>query len=252
MLRVHGVHGVLRAVKRAVIFAGGLGTRLHPQTAELPKPLLPVGDRPVLDVVVRQVRAAGFERITIATGHLSELIEEFFGDGRGHGVPIDYHREREPLGTIGALGLIDGLDEPFLVVNGDVLTDMSYAGLLARHTASDAVATIATRHLDVKIPLGVMSFAAASDPTRVTDYVEKPEIGYVASMGIYCFDPAAIVHIQPGARMDFPDLILRLVAAGDVVRAWRSEDYWLDIGRPEDYEQAVGEFARMRHRLVPD
>jgi NDP-mannose synthase len=245
-------HGRITALKRAVILAGGLGTRLRPYTTVLPKPLMPVGDQPVLDLVVRQVRAAGFDRITIATGHLAELIEAFFGDGRRHGIPIDYHREHEPLGTVGSLALIDGLDEPFLVMNGDILTDLDYAALLARHVDSDAVATIATKHLDVKIPLGVMSLDHHTDPTRVTGYVEKPEISYVASMGIYCFDPAAIRHIEPGTRLDFPDLILRLIAAGAVVQAWRSEDYWLDIGRPEDYEQAIQEFEQMRCRLMPE
>lgn len=238
-------------MKRAVILAGGLGTRLRPYTTVLPKPLMPVGDRPVLDVVILQLRAAGFERITIATGHLAELIEAFFGDGSRHRIPIDYFREREPLGTVGALSLIEGLDEPFLVMNGDVLTDMDYAALLERHVASDAVATIATKHRDVEISLGVLRFGEAADPTRLTDYVEKPTVSYEASMGVYCFDPSVIAHIEPGVRLDFPDLVLRLIADGQVVRAWPSEDYWLDIGRPDDYVRAMEDFERMRDRLIP-
>ena len=131
-------------MKRAVVLAGGQGTRLRPYTAVLPKPLMPVGDRPVLDIVVRQLKRDGFERITIATGYLAELIETFFRDGENYGIAIDYYRESEPLGTVGALGLIEGLDDDFLVMNGDTLTDMDYAGLLDRHRASGAAATIAT------------------------------------------------------------------------------------------------------------
>ena len=129
-----------------MILAGGEGTRLRPYTTVLPKPLMPIGDRPVLDIVVRQLKAHGFERITIATGYLAELIEAFFRDGESYGIPIDYYREREPLGTVGALALIDGAaDEDVLVMNGDVLTDIDYGALLERHRASDAAATIATK-----------------------------------------------------------------------------------------------------------
>jgi NDP-sugar pyrophosphorylase family protein len=195
---------IARVSKRAVILAGGLGTRLRPYTVVLPKPLMPVGDRPVLDIVVRQLRARGFEAITIATGYLAELIEAFFRDGGDYDIPIDYFREHEPLGTVGALGLIDGLDEDFLVMNGDILTDLDYAQLLADHVRSDAIATIATRTTKVQISL------------------------------------------------DFPDLMLRLVAEGEIVRAWRSNDFWLDIGRPEDYEQAQDDIDALRDRLIPD
>jgi NDP-mannose synthase len=240
-------------VKRAVILAGGEGTRLRPYTTVLPKPLMPIGDRPVLDIVVRQLKSHGFERITIATGYLAELIEAFFRDGESYGVPIDYYREREPLGTVGALALIDGIaDEDVLVMNGDVLTDIDYGALLERHSASGAAATIATKERQIQVSLGVLRFADEDDPTRLTGYDEKPAIDYVASMGVYCFAPRALAHIEPGERLDFPDLVLRLIAAGDVVRSWISEDYWLDIGRHDDYEQAQEEFASVRHRLIPD
>src|SRR3954452_3040375 len=154
-------------MRRAVILAGGLGTRLRPYTTVLPKPLMPIGDRPILDIVIRQLAAAGFERVTIATGHLAELIEAFFGDGSSYGVPIDYFREGEPLGTVGALALIDGLDEDFLLMNGDILTDMDLAGLLAKHSDSDAVASIATRVRDVQVSLGVLKMEDDSDPGRL-------------------------------------------------------------------------------------
>jgi NDP-sugar pyrophosphorylase family protein len=241
------------APRRAVVLAGGLGTRLQPYTTVLPKPLMPIGDRPVLDIVVRQLRRHGFDRVTIATGHLAELIEAFFGDGSKHGVTIDYFREEEPLGTVGSLGLIDGLDgEDFLVMNGDVLTDIDYAALLAAHRDSGAAATVAVKHRTVQIDLGVLEFDGGDAPDRVTAYVEKPRLEYHASMGIYCFSPSVLRFIEPGSALDFPDLVQRLIAAGEIVRGWRSDAYWLDIGRHDDYEQALEEFARMRPVLVPD
>jgi NDP-sugar pyrophosphorylase family protein len=238
---------------RAVILAGGQGIRLRPYTTVLPKPLMPIGDRPVLDIVVRQLKAHGFERITMATGYLAELIEAFFRDGTNYGVAIDYYREQEPLGTVGALALIEGLaDDDVLVMNGDVLTDIDYGALLARHKESGAAATIATKERQVQISLGVLRFGDEQDPTRLTGYDEKPAIDYVASMGVYCFAPRALGHIEAGKRLDFPDLVLRLIAAGEVVRAWHSDDYWLDIGRHDDYEQAQEEFDSVRDRLIPE
>jgi NDP-sugar pyrophosphorylase family protein len=235
---------------RAVVLAGGLGTRLRPYTVVLPKPLMPVGDRPVLDIVVRQLRRAGFGRVTIATGHLAELIEAFFGDGSAHGVEIDYFRETTPLGTVGALALIDDLPDRFLVMNGDVLTDLDYGALLAAHQASDAIATIATIRREVEVSLGVLHFGAEGDPDRLTDYFEKPRIDYEASMGVYCFSKRALEHIERGERLDFPDLMLRLIARGETVRAFRSADYWLDIGRPEDYLQAQEAHEEVLTRLL--
>jgi NDP-sugar pyrophosphorylase family protein len=239
-------------MKRAVILAGGEGTRLRPYTTVLPKPLMPIGERPVLDIVVRQLRAQHFDRVTIATGYLAELIEAFFGDGAKYGIPIDYHREREPLGTVGALALIDGLREhDILVMNGDVLTDVDYHALLERHIASDAAATIAAKTRHVEISLGVLRFGEDGDRARLTGYDEKPAIDFTASMGVYCFAPRALSYIRPGEHLDFPDLVLRLIDAGEVVRAWQSEDYWLDIGRHDDYERALEEFEGVRERLLP-
>jgi NDP-mannose synthase len=236
---------------RAVLLAGGQGQRLRPYTAVLPKPLMPVGDRPIMDVIVRQLRKAGVDRITVAAGYLAELLEVFFGDGSKYGIPIDYVREHEPLGTAGALGLIDGLDDDFIMMNGDVLTDLDYARLYEDHRNSDAVATIATRTREVEISLGVLRCDDQEDPTRLTDYLEKPHMQYQISMGVYCFSPAVTDYIEPGVRLDFPDLVLRLLERGRTVRAWPSTDYWLDIGRHDDYELALDEFDRMRDRLLP-
>jgi NDP-sugar pyrophosphorylase family protein len=213
---------------------------------------MPVGDQPILEIVIRQLARAGIERVTIATGHLAELIEAFFRDGSQYGIKIDYFREREPLGTVGALSLIGGLDHDFMVMNGDVLTDLDYRRLIDNHLDGGQSATIATHERHVEISLGVMQFDDDADRTRVTDYIEKPTMSYEASMGIYCYSDRVLEYIPTGQRLDFPDLVLRLVAAGETVRAWRSADYWLDIGRPDDYEQAQDEFGRLRHRFLPE
>jgi NDP-sugar pyrophosphorylase family protein len=237
---------------RAVVLAGGEGTRLRPYTTVFPKPLMPVGDRPILDIVVRQLKAAGFDRITMATGYLAELIEVFFRNGENYGIPIDYFREQEPLGTVGALSMIEGLgDSDFLVMNGDVLTDLDYSALLDDHIGSGAAATIATKNRDVRIELGVLVFGDTEDRTRLTGYMEKPRVRYEASMGIYCFSPRALDHIETGKPLDFPNLITKLVEAGETVRAWKSDDYWLDIGRHDDYEAALDEFEQVRSKLIP-
>jgi len=200
--------------KRTVVLAGGAGTRLRPYTTVLPKPLMPVGDRPVLDIVLRQLRAAGCEHVTIATGWLAELIEAVCGNGDTYGLKIDYFREREPLGTVGAL------------------------------------ATIATTTRTIEVSLGVMRFEQEGDPGKVTDYIEKPTLSYEASMGVYAFDPRVLAHVEPDVRLDFPDLVLRLLAAGETVRGHRPGAYWLDLGRHEDYETAMAELDTLRGRLL--
>jgi len=241
-----------RLTRQAIILAGGLGMRLRPYTTVLPKPLMPVGDRPILDVIVRQLHRHGFDRLTIVTGHLAELIEAFFGTGERYGVSIDYFREDEPLGTVGALRLLENLDQQFLVMNGDVLTDLDYAELLDAHEGDGAAATIAAHKRDVQVSLGVLQFEDEAEPDRLTGYVEKPTYHYEVSMGVYAFARRVLEFIEPGQRLDFPDLVLRLIAAGETVRARRSEAYWLDIGRHDDYETAMEEFERLKSRFLPD
>jgi NDP-sugar pyrophosphorylase family protein len=235
---------------RAIVLAGGQGARLRPYTAVLPKPLLPVGDGPVLEVVIGQLRAAGFGWVTVATGYMAELIEVVLSQRKLDDITIDYVREAEPLGTVGPLAMIDNLDSPFLVMNGDVLTDLNYADLFAGHVMSDAIATIATTTRHVQVTLGVLECGDEEDGDRLTGYVEKPQLAYQVSMGIYCFSPRGLDYIERGVHLDLPDLVLRLIDHGETVRAWRTDAYWVDLGRREDYERAITDFDRMRHRLT--
>jgi NDP-sugar pyrophosphorylase family protein len=241
-------------MKRAVILAGGVGARLRPYTTVLPKPLMPIGDRPILDIVIRQLKRAGFERITIASGYLAELLEAFFRDGTNYGLAIDYHVEQERMGTVGSLALIDGLEdeEAFLVMNGDVLTDLDYAVHLEAHRNSDAIATIATYNRSVEVSLGVMKLEDEADPTRLTGYLEKPVYDFQVSMGVYAFSSAVLPYIEKGVYLDLPDLVLRLLADGKTVRGYPFDGYWLDIGRHEDYEQATADFESHRSILLPE
>jgi NDP-sugar pyrophosphorylase family protein len=205
----------------------------------------------VLDIVLRQLRAAGFERATVATGYMAELIEAVLDHRNTFGMEIDYVRETDPLGTVGPLAGIDDLVAPFLVMNGDILTDLDYSRLFSHHCASDAIATIATRFREVEITLGVPQFDDGVDPTRITGFIEKPRIDYQASMGVFCLSARAISYIEPGEHLHLPDLVLRLIEHNEVVRAWPSNDYWLDMGQHDDYEAAVAEFERMKDRLLP-
>jgi len=234
---------------RAVILAGGKGTRLAPYTTVFPKPLMPLGETPILEVVLRQLAGHGFGRATLAVGHLAELIEAFFGDGSKYGIALDYSREEEPLGTAGPLALIDGLTEPFLVMNGDVLTTLDYGAFLAEHGASGAAASVATKVRTTRIDFGIVETDADGD---ITGYIEKPEHEYRVSMGVYAFSPAALAHIERGGRLDFPDLILRLLAAGERVRSVPFDGYWLDIGRHDDFARAQEEFQAMRAEFLPE
>jgi NDP-sugar pyrophosphorylase family protein len=226
---------------QAVILAGGKGTRLKPYTTILPKPLMPVNDVPILEVVIRQLKNAGFERITMAVGYLAELIEAFFGDGRKWGVKITYSREDKPLGTAGPIGLIRDLEDNFLVMNGDVLTNLKYAELLKYHIKKDAVVTIATYNKQVKIDLGIIK---SNGDGSIRDYIEKPTLDYHVSMGVYAFNKKVLDYIPTDQSFDFPDLIKKLIGKQNVFTYYFTE-YWRDIGRREDYELAIEEFQKL-------
>jgi NDP-sugar pyrophosphorylase family protein len=235
---------------RAVILAGGKGQRLRPYTTVLPKPLMPIGDMPILEVVLRQLKAAGVTRVTMAVGYLAELMQAFFGDGKRLGLDIDYSFEEKPLGTVGPLTLIPSLadETDFLMMNGDVLTTMNYASLIERHRSSDADITVATYRREVKIDFGVIE-SDTSD--MLTGYVEKPRFDYRVSMGVYCFKSRVLPRLMPGAYCDFPDLVKQLLAAGRPVASYPFDGYWLDMGRPDDYATAIEEFESRRHEFLP-
>ncbi len=233
---------------KAVILAGGRGQRLAPYTTILPKPLMPIGDVPILEVVVRQLKRAGFDDITLAVGYLAELLMAYFGDGEKLGVRIHYSREDEPLGTAGPLALVQGLAEPFLMMNGDLLTSIDYGRLWQAHAARRAIATLVTFQRDVQIDLGVIE---TDGEGRVRGYIEKPTYHYTVSTGIYVFEPSVLRYISPRARMDLPELILKLLADGQQVATYPFRGIWLDIGRIDDYQRAVEEFAQHRDEFLP-
>jgi NDP-sugar pyrophosphorylase family protein len=239
--------------RRAVILAGGKGSRLGPYTTVLPKPLLPVGDRAILDVVVHQLRDCGFSELTLAVGYLAHLVRAVMGDGSKLGVNITYIEEDEPLGTVGPLATIDGLDDSFLVMNGDVLTTLDYAQLMNVHRESGNVLTIASHRRIVRTEYGVLHLDAEAGQTRrVSGFEEKPEIPYVVSMGVYVLEPRALDFIEREAYLDLPDLVLKLLDAGEPVGSYLFEGYWLDIGRHEDYEKALGEFEQLRPMFLSE
>lgn len=233
---------------RSIVLAGGQGRRLAPYTTILPKPLMPLGDIAVLEVVLRQLGSTGFGDVTLAVGHLAELLAAYCGDGSKFGVKIRYSREDVPLGTAGPIGVIAGLDDTFLVMNGDLLTTIDYPALLRLHRGRGALATIATFNRPTPIDLGVLT---VDDELNVTDYVEKPVIHHSVSMGIYLFEPQVLRFVPPKKRFDLPDLILALLHARERVIAYRHDGYWLDIGNPNDYETAVREFERRRAEFMP-
>lgn len=233
---------------RAVILAGGKGTRLAPYTTILPKPLMPVGDMPILEIVIRQLAHHGFNELTLAVGHLAELLMAYCGDGSRFDVKIDYSREEQPLGTAGPIALVPNLNETFLVMNGDLLTTIDYGAMLKYHRERGALATIACYQRDVKIDLGVID---VDSDNWVANYIEKPTYHYAVSMGIYIFEPAILGHITRGQRLDLPELVLNLIKEGKKVNVYNFDGYWLDIGRHDDYEQAIDEFSAHRDDFLP-
>jgi NDP-sugar pyrophosphorylase family protein len=239
--------------RRAVVLAGGRGSRLAPYTTVLPKPLMPVADRPILEIVLRQLRAAGVEQVTLAVGHLAHLIRAVLGDGSAHGISIRYHDEREPLGTAGPLATIPDLDGTFLLLNGDVLTALDFRDLVRAHERAGNALTIATHRRTVRTDYGVLHTDGALGTThRVLDYEEKPELPYTVSMGIYVLEPAAVAHVEPGRRMDLPQLVLALLAAGAQVGSFPYDGYWLDIGREDDYRRAQHDAVSVLSTLLPE
>jgi NDP-sugar pyrophosphorylase family protein len=230
---------------RAVIMAGGRGSRLAPYTTVIPKPLMPLGDRPIIDVLIRQLVAAGAEGVAVSVGHLGGIIESWVGR-EDYGVPVSFLYEDEPLGTAGALRGAD-VDDVFLAMNGDVLTTLAFADLLAGHRASGALATVAVTERTTQVEYGVVH---SDESGRLVGLEEKPKLRYTVSMGVYAFNPEVRELIAPGEAIDFPDLLWRAVEAGRPVSTHPFEGYWRDIGNPDDYEQAIADFAEAPARFI--
>ncbi|MFC1977731.1 NDP-sugar synthase [Chloroflexota bacterium] len=232
---------------KVVILAGGKGTRLKPYTTVFPKALMPIGDMPILEIIIRQLKEQELKDIIIAVGHLGELIMNFFGDGNRLGVNIKYSREEQPLGTAGGLGLIkDELDDNFLMINGDTLTTLNYSELIEYHRRNKATTTIALNKRGVYIDFGIIELDGSGN---LTGYVEKPTIHHMVSMGIYACEPQVLNYIEAGKRLDFPDLIKTLTSNGETVKGFVYDGYWLDIGRAEDYEKANEEITEILPKL---
>jgi NDP-mannose synthase len=232
---------------RAVILAGGLGTRLRPYTAVLPKPLVPVGDRPVLEHILRRLHACGVRAVDLCVGHLGELIQVYFSQSTSlpDDLELRWHREDEPLGTAGALRLVPNLDGTFLAMNGDILTTLDYRELLAFHSEQKAALTVATHASRVELELGVIE----SDGERIVGYREKPKLDYEVSMGIYAYDERALAHLPADGPCQFPELVQRLLDAGEPVASFHSDAEWFDIGTPDQHQRAVEAFERSPDRF---
>jgi dTDP-glucose pyrophosphorylase len=226
---------------RAVVMAGGYGTRLGELTAETPKPMLPVGDRPLLERIVEQLRDAGITHVNLTTHFRAAAIAEHFGDGRAFGVEIEYVSEDRPLGTAGALGLVRS-DGPILVMNGDIVTGVDFRSMHQFHDEHAADMTVALRPYEVRVPYGVVELSGS----RVEGIVEKPLLRGFVNAGIYLIDGDVAASVPPGEALEMPELIDRLVGDGRRVVGFPLREYWLDIGRPADYEQALADVEGMQ------
>ena len=228
-------------LRQAVILAGGKGTRLMPYTTSFPKPLVPLGERPILEVILGQLKKAGFREAVLSTGHLAELIEAYFGAGRKVGLKLRYVREEKPLSTAGALAMIRGLDSDFLVMNGDILSTADYQALGRAHRAARAAATIGIVSRDIRMDYGVVHM---TPKLLLARFEEKPVIQRFVSMGVNVLSRRALAFIKKGEALGMPDLLLRLKDAGEPVLCHPHVGPWFDIGRPEDYQLAQDYFQR--------
>jgi len=221
---------------KAVILAGGKGSRLRPYTTHFPKPLMPVGDQPILEIVINQLKENGIKDIIITTGHMEGLIRSFFNDGKKLGVNIKYSLESDPLGTAGPLDLVrDDLNDTFILMNGDVLSDLNFNEFINYHHQSGAMATIALSKRVVDIDYGVISI---DKNNHLTNWDEKPDYNFLVSTGIYVLEAAALEYLPGGKFFNLPDLIIELINKKEIVSTYLHKGFWLDIGRPDDYEKA--------------
>lgn len=229
-----------------IILAGGRGTRLAPYTTVFPKPLMPVGEMPVLEILLRQLARGGFTNVHLAVGYLAGLLEAYFGDGRRFGVDLHYWLEDAPLGTAGPLAAIPTDSDRLIVMNGDLLTSLNFVELVDHHARSGAAATVGVHRREVPIEFGVVNREA----DRIVGFEEKPTLSYDVSMGVYVVERSAVELIPRETHFDFPDFVQLMIDADLKVNAYLSDGFWLDIGRHEDYELATERFAELRVELL--
>jgi dTDP-glucose pyrophosphorylase len=238
---LHGLLETKRLNNAVFLMAGGFGKRLHPLTESCPKPLLKVGDKPILQQILESFISAGFHRFFISTHFLPEMVRDHFGDGKQWGVSIKYTHEETPLGTGGALGLLphDEINEPIMMMNGDLLTTLNYRDLLEFHNAHDGTATMCVRQYEYQVPYGVIQ----SEGHLIRSMDEKPVQRFFVNAGVYVLAPEIVKSVKPGTRVDLPTLLEGTIATGNRVNMFPLHEYWLDIGRPEDFERARAEFG---------
>lgn len=234
-------------LRTAVILAGGKGTRLKPYTVSIPKPLMPLDDIPILEVVLNQLAHAGLQRVVITVGYLAQLIEATIGDGSRWNLEVEYSHEDRPLGTAGPLHLIQDLDPHFLVMNGDLLTDVNYLQLFQRHLEAKAWATIAAHKRTVHIDYGVIEI---DDKGALKKYIEKPSIPYSVSMGVNILSKESLALVPKNERYDMPQLMSAIVNHGQLVHCFETDCYWQDIGRLDDFDQATQDFTQHRSQFL--
>ncbi len=228
---------------KVIILAGGKGTRLKPYTISIPKPLVPIGEYPILEIVIRRLKKCGFDDIVLSVNHMSELIKSYFGDGKKLGVNIRYLVEDQPLGTAGPLSLMRKTGNDFIVINGDVMTDLDFSKLTAYHKDGGQIATVVSFRKKVSVDLGILETGKGG---LIKRYIEKPTLKYDVSAGIYVFKKKVLSYVNKGRRMDLPELVMRLVKEGEKVKAYNHNGLWYDIGTPSDYEKATEKFTRNR------
>lgn len=231
--------------KRAIILCGGKGTRLKPYTIALPKPFMPIGDYPIIEVIIRQLKSYGFNRITLAVNHQAEIFKAFFGNGDKWNIKIDYVLEQKPLGTMGPLTLIDDLDESFLVMNGDTLTDLDFGAFFEQHNKSNTIFSISSFKRQQLVDFGVLE---KSNENYLIGFKEKPEFNFEVSMGVYMVNKKVVEQIPSNSFFGFDSLMLKLIEKQNTVELIEHKGFWLDIGRPDDYMMAIDVFAK--HKFI--
>lgn len=233
----------------AVILAGGKGTRLKPYSIAIPKPMLPLDDYPILEVIIRQLKIFGVTKVILTLGHLSSFFQSYFKDGSKLDIDIEYCIEKIPLGTAGPLNLVENWDEDILVMNGDILTTLNYNDIISYHKENNYAATIALSNRVVQIDYGVIETHGGG---TLKEYKEKPEIRYNVSMGIYILNKIVLDYIPKNKKFDMPDLLLSLKKSGHEIGCFQTNCYWKDMGRFSDYDEATRDFQKDKSKFLMD